>query len=203
MPPAQKEGEDGALPGLLPSSPPKHLQGLGPWPRTKQGRGDGNSMSSQTRSSIPPVLVNRLCLPSLLIPPTDSLGRGPRLPPRRHAMHPNRSCGDVVHCALLPFGDTMLHGVKTSLLKRLLKGGIDPAAAWASAGHHVCHSSSCPMMEALQHSPHSIGHKPRFTTKKQHSLHHTALQNMPKIRGLAPSLVRSLGKLVPFVAGPP
>jgi len=37
MPPAQKEGEDGALPGLLPSSPPEHLQGLGPWPRTKQG----------------------------------------------------------------------------------------------------------------------------------------------------------------------
>jgi len=41
MPPAQKEGEDGALPGLLPSSPPKHLQGLGPWPRTKQGGEDG------------------------------------------------------------------------------------------------------------------------------------------------------------------
>jgi len=37
MPPAQKEGEDGVLPGLLPSSPPKHLQGLGPWPTTKQG----------------------------------------------------------------------------------------------------------------------------------------------------------------------
>jgi len=160
MPPAQKEGEDGALSGLLPSSPPKYLQGLGPWPRTKQGGEDGNSMSLQTRSSILPMLVHRRRLPSLLIPPINSPGRSPRLPPRPHAMHPNRSCRDVVHYALLPFGDTVLHGVHTSLLERLLKGGIDPAAAWASVGHHVCHSSNCPMMEALQHSPHSISAKP-------------------------------------------
>jgi len=166
MPPAQKEGEDGALPGLLPSSPPECLQGLGPWPRTKQGGEDGNSRSLQTRSSILPLLVNRLRLPALLTPPTDSPGKGPRLPPRRHAMSPNRSCRDVVHFALLPFGDMLLHGAQTCLLKRLLKGGVDPATAWASAGHHVCHSSSRPMMEALQHSPHSISHSPRFTAKK-------------------------------------
>jgi len=57
MPPAQKEGEDGALPGLLSSSPPKHLQGLGPWPKpSKEGTEDGDSMSLQTRSSILPCL---------------------------------------------------------------------------------------------------------------------------------------------------
>jgi len=166
MPPAQKEGEDGALPGLLPSSPPECLQGLGPWPRTKQGGEDGDSMSLQTRSSILPMFVNGLRLPSLLVPPANSPGRGPRLPPRRHAMHPNASCGDGIHYALLPFGDIVLHGVHTSLLKRLLKGGIDPATAWASVRHHVCHSSNCPMMEALQHSPHSISHSLRFTTKE-------------------------------------
>ena len=166
MSPSQKEGEDGALPGLLPSSHPKRLQGSGPWPRTKQGGEEGNSRSLQTKSSILPMLVNRLRLPSLLIPPANSLGRAPRLPPRRHAMHPNGSCGDAIHCALLPFGDTALHGAHTSLLKRLLKGGTDPATAWASAGHHVRHSSDCPMMEALQHSPHDISQSPRFTTKK-------------------------------------
>jgi len=47
------------------------------------------------------------------------------------------SCRDVVHYALLPFVDIVLHGVQTRLLKRLLKGGIDPATAWASVGHHI------------------------------------------------------------------
>jgi len=144
----------------------KYLQGLGPWPRTKQGREDGNSMSLQTRSSILPVLVDRLCLPSLLIPPVNRPGGSSRLPACRHAMRPNRSCRDVVHYALLPFGDIALHGTHTSLLKRLLKRRVDPATAWASVGHHIRHSSSCLVMEAVQCSAHSINQSPRFTTKK-------------------------------------
>jgi len=168
-----------------------------------QARGeDGNSMSLHAMSSILPVLVCGLCLPSLLIPPTDSLGRGPRLPPRRHAMHPNRSCGDAVHCALLPFGDMMLHGMQTILLKRLLKGGKDPATAWASAGHHIRHSSSCPMMEALQCSLHGTSQSPRFTTKKWHSLHHSLVKHA-KDTGVSALPVEKLGQLVPFAAGPP
>jgi len=34
---SQKEGEVGALSGLLSTSPLKYLQGLDPWPKTKQG----------------------------------------------------------------------------------------------------------------------------------------------------------------------
>jgi len=96
--------------GYYQPSPPKNLQGLGPWPRTKQGGEDGNSRSLQTKSSILPKLVNRLRQPSLLIPPVDSLGGSTRLPARHHAMCPNRSCRDVIHYALLPFGDIMFHG---------------------------------------------------------------------------------------------
>jgi len=156
----------------------------------------------QTKSSILPLLVNRFRLPSLLIPPTNSLGRGPRLPPCRHAMQPNGSCRNTIHHTLLSFGDTMLNGAHTSLLKHPLKRGVDPATAWASAGHHVCHSSNCPMMEALQHSPHSISQSPRFTTTKQHSLHHR-LAKHAKDPGASTFSMEKLGKLVPLAAGPP
>ena len=170
MPPAQKEEEDGALPGPLPSSPPKYLQGLGPRLAQNQARGgggeDGDAMSLQTSSSILPVLICRLCLPSLLIPPVNRPGGSPRLSARRHAMHPNRSCRNVVHYALLSFVDMVFHGIQTSLLECLLKWGIDPTTARASVGHHVCNSSGCPVMEALQDIPHSISHSPRFTAKQ-------------------------------------
>jgi len=154
-------------------------------------------MSLQTRSSILPVLVNRLCLPSLLIPPVNCPGWGPWPLARRHAVHPNGSGRDVVHYALLAIVDMVFHSTQTSLLECLLKRGVDPAAAWASVGHHVCHSSSCLVMEALQHSPHSICHGPRFTTKKQHSLHHSL------DTGVSTFSTEEVGKLVPFVAGPP
>jgi len=96
----------------------------------KQSRGeDGNSMSLQTRSSILPVLISRLGLPSLLLPPVDHPGRSPRLLACSHAVHPNRSCRNVVHYALLVLVDTVFHGIQTSSLECLLKSGVDPAAA--------------------------------------------------------------------------
>ena len=184
MPPAPKEGEDGALPGLLPSSPPENLQGLGPWPRTKQGGEDGSSRSLQTRSSIRPMLVNRRRLPSLLIPPMDSPGRGPRLPPRRHAMHPNGSGRDVIHNTLLPFGDTVLHGACTSLLELLLTGGADPHAAGASAGHHVRQSSNCPVMEAHEWQCSCPSSHQRARTGQKSAPHES--QAVPSSRQLPP-----------------
>jgi len=159
-------------------------------------------MSLQTRSSILPVLVYRLCLPSLLIPPVNRPGGSSRLPSRCHAMRPNRSCRDVVHYALLSFVDTVFHGIQTSLLKCLLKRRMDPATAWAPVGHHVRHSSSRPVMEALQCSPHSISHSPGFTTKQQHSLHHSLVKHA-KDTGVSTFSSEKLGKLVPFVTGPP
>jgi len=89
-----------------------------------------------------------------------------RLPARRHAMRPNRSCRDVVHYVLLSFVDIVFHGIQTSLIECLLKRRVDPATAWAPVGHHICNSSSCPVMEALQCSPHSISHSPRLTAKQ-------------------------------------
>jgi len=167
------------------------VQGPGPEP-----------MSLQTRSSILPVLVYRLCLPSLLIPPVNLPGGSSRLPACRHAMRPNRRCRDVVHCALLSFVDIVFHGIQTSLLECLLKRRINPITAWAPVGHHVRHSSSCPVMEALQCSPHGISHSPRFTAKKQHSLHHSLVKHA-KDPGVSTFSSEKLGKLVPFVAGPP
>jgi len=96
----------------------------------------------------------------------------------------------------------MLHGVHTSLLKRLFKRGIDPNTTGASAGHHVCQSSNCSVMEAFQHIPHGISQSPRFTTKKQHSLHHR-LAKHAKDPGVSTLSVEKLGELVPFVTGPP
>jgi len=58
------------------------------------------------------------------------------------------------------------------------------------------------MMEALQCSPHSISHSPRFTTKQQHSLHHSLVKHA-KDPGMSSFPMEKLGKLVPFVAGPP
>jgi len=110
-------------------------------------------MSLQTRSSILPVLVNRLCLPSLLILPVNRPDWGFRLLAHRHTMHPNKSCRDVVYYALLVLIDIVFHGIQTSLLECLFKRGVDQAAAWASVGHHARHSSSCPVMEALSEKP--------------------------------------------------
>ena len=149
------------------------VQGPGPEP-SKGGR--------QKLSSILPVLVCRLRLPSLLIPPTNCLGRSPRVPPRHHAMRPNGSCGDTIHCVLLLFVDTVLHGAQTSRLECLLKWGTDPTTACASVGHHVRHSSICPVMEALQHIPHVTSHSPRFTAKEHHSLHHSLAKHAKDLR---------------------
>jgi len=105
-------------------------------------------MSLQTRSSI---------LAFSSDPNSKQSWGSPRLPARGHAMRPNRSCRDVIHYALLPFVDIVFHGIQTCLLECLLKRRIDPTTAWASAGHHVRHSSSCHVLEALQYIPH-IGH---------------------------------------------
>jgi len=158
-------------------------------------------MSLQTRSSILPVLVYRLCLPSLLIPPVNRPGGSSRLPACCHAMCPNRS-RDVVHYALLSFVDILFHGVQTILLECFLKRRIDPATAWAPVDHHIQNSSSCTVMEALQCSPHSISHSPRFTTKQQNSLHHSLVKHA-KDPGVSTFSSEKLGKLVPFVVGPP
>jgi len=102
---AQKEGEVGALQG----PPPKHVQGPGPEP----SRGDRDSMSSQTRRSILPVPVNVLCLPSFLVAPANRPGWSPGLLACRHAMCPNGSCGNGVHCALRALVDSVFHGEQT------------------------------------------------------------------------------------------
>jgi len=70
MPPAQKEGEDEALPGLLPSSPPKYLQGLGPWPRTKQG-GGGWKLKVVTDQEFHPPPARQQALPAFSSDPTS------------------------------------------------------------------------------------------------------------------------------------
>jgi len=188
--------------GLLPSSPPKMLARFRALTQNQARGEDGDPMSLQTRGSILPVLVNRLCLPSLLIPPSNHPGGSPRLPARRHAMHPNRSCRNVVHCALLSFVDIVFHGIQASLLECLFKWRIGPTTAWDSAGHHVRHSPSCPVMEVLQCIPHSISHSPGFTTKKQHSLCHSLVKHA-KDAGVSTFSGEKLGKLVPFVAGHP
>jgi len=56
--------------------------------------------------------------------------------------------------------------------------------------------------EALQNSPHGISHGPRFTTKKQHSLHQRLVKHA-KDPGVSTFSVEKLGQRVPLAAGPP
>jgi len=72
----------------------------------------GNSMSLQTRNSILPVLINRRCLHSVLIPPANCLGWGPLLLAHRHAMQPDGPCRSVVYYALLVLVDTVFNFVQ-------------------------------------------------------------------------------------------
>jgi len=93
--------------------------------------------SSSTSRTLALSKLNVTANPELGVTTNPELGVTTNpLPPLQWQIE-TRTCRDVVNCALLPFGDTVLHGAHNSLLKRLLKGGIDPATAGASV-------ASCP-----------------------------------------------------------